>query len=398
MSQHVRIAICGAGPVGQALALMLHRQGVAAHELLLFDGKSSEQARQDARSIALSYGSRQILQKLGAWPIKATPITQIHVSRRGHFGRSLIDAAEYALPALGYVARYGDITAPLEQLQAQQQIAIQRPAIVEDIDEQSDCVKLTLRDGTSINAELVIQAEGGFFSQQPEGSQHRDYQQTAIVAHITTSKPIAARAFERFTDQGPLALLPQEDGYALVWCTRPATAADLLALDDSAFLQALQQAFGERIGKMLTASTRHSYPLGLNAQAQATARTAKIGNAAQTLHPVAGQGLNLGLRDALILAKCLTSQPQSNCTRHLQSAKAKRPQSHHQHHRQHGQSLRQRARWSAQSSLAGLRPGRTRYRHACKKIVGRTDDVWLAVGLFSLRECLSIAFPIRQNI
>jgi 2-octaprenyl-6-methoxyphenol hydroxylase len=311
MSQHIRIAICGAGPVGQALALMLRQQGVSAHELLLFDGKSSEQARQDARSIALSYGSRQILQKLGAWPIKATSITQIHVSRRGHFGRSLIDAADYALPALGYVARYGDIIAPLEQLLTQQRITIQRPAIVENINEQVDHVKLTMQDGTNISADLVIQAEGGFFDQQPEGSQHRDYQQTAIVAHITTSKPIAARAFERFTDQGPLALLPQEDGYALVWCTRPATAAGLLALDDKAFLQALQQAFGERLGTIRTTSTRHSYPLGLNAQAKATARTVKIGNAAQTLHPVAGQGLNLGLRDALILAKCLTSQPQS---------------------------------------------------------------------------------------
>lgn len=309
MTNHVHIAICGAGPVGQALALMLLQRGVAAHDILLLDAKTSEEAELDARSIALSYGSTQMLQAIHAWPFKATAIRQIHVSRRGHFGRSLIDAADHQLPALGYVARYGEIVGALQNQLAKNQIAIKRPVQVEAIAEQAEQVTLRLAGGDTITAEIVIQAEGGLFGQQPPGSQHHDYQQTAVIAHICASSPITGRAFERFTDQGPLALLPQENGYALVWCTAPATAASLLALDDGAFLRELQQAFGDRLGKLLTTSKRHAYPLGLNAQAQATARTVKIGNAAQTLHPVAGQGLNLGLRDALVLAKCMASQP-----------------------------------------------------------------------------------------
>lgn len=309
MSTHVHIAICGAGPVGQALALMLLARGVAAQDIVLLDAKTSAEAERDARSIALSYGSTQMLQAIHVWPFKATPICQIHVSRRGHFGRSLLAAADYGLPALGYVARYGDIIHALQNQLAKNQIEIRRPLQVNALEEQADQVTLRLADGGSITADLVIQAEGGLFGQQAPTCLHHDYQQTAVIAHITASKPIAGRAFERFTTQGPLALLPQENGYALVWCTHPATAASLLALDDEAFLQALQQAFGERLGQLRTTTKRHAYPLGLNAQAQATARTVKIGNAAQTLHPVAGQGLNLGLRDARVLAQCLTSHP-----------------------------------------------------------------------------------------
>src|SRR5690606_20342505 len=126
--------------------------------------------------------------------------------------------------------------------------------------------------------------------------------QTAIVSHVTVNTPIAHRAFERFTDEGPLALLPQDDGYALVWCARPQTTARLLALDDRHFLAELGQAFGTRLGTFTTCTPRHAFPLGLNAHTPSTARTIAIGNAAQTLHPVAGQGLNLGLRDAVTLA------------------------------------------------------------------------------------------------
>ena len=160
-----------------------------------------------------------------------------------------------------------------------------------------------------MTARIVVQAEGGLFGEQRDphkSTQHRDYRQTAVIAHITVSRPIPHRAFERFTDQGPLALLPQEDGYAVVWCVRPDNAQDLLALGDADFLQRLQAAFGERLGRIVSTSKRSAYPLGLNAQPQATARTVSIGNAAQTLHPVAGQGLNLGLRDAAVLAEVLS--------------------------------------------------------------------------------------------
>ncbi len=307
MEEHFDIAICGAGPVGQALALLLVKRGMDGRRIALIDAKSIDQAMLDARSIALSFGSGQLLASAGAWPVSATEIHQIHVSRRGHFGRTLIDCTEYGLPALGYVARYGKLVAPLHAALQATSVVVKRPMQVTAINESKETVTLNLADTTTITAAIVVQAEGGSFGDQAEKSRHRDYRQTAVISHITTSAPLPQRAFERFTEQGPLALLPQEDGYALVWCVRPDTAAHLQELSDSAFRHALQSAFGDRLGHILTASKRFTYPLGLNAQAQATARTVTIGNAAQTLHPVAGQGLNLGLRDAAVLARLLTA-------------------------------------------------------------------------------------------
>jgi 2-octaprenyl-6-methoxyphenol hydroxylase len=133
----------------------------------------------------------------------------------------------------------------------------------------------------------------------------RDYGQSAIIAQVRSSAPVPHRAYERFTEEGPLALLPQDDEYSLVWCVRPDTAQALLALDDAAFLARLGEAFGTRVGSFTATTRRLAFPLGLNAGTQDTARMAAIGNAAQTLHPVAGQGLNLGLRDAAVLARLL---------------------------------------------------------------------------------------------
>lgn len=305
------VAICGAGPVGQALALMLLQRGLPAQRIALIDAKSVEQAGRDARSIALSYGSRQLLDGLGAWPAASTAIREIHVSRRGHFGRSLIACEEYGLPALGYVVRYGDLVQPLHRALSGSGIALMRPVQVDAIEERDAGVSLRLADGSAdaktITAAFVVQAEGGTFDEQQAKAHRRDYAQTAVISHIRCSAPLAQRAFERFTEQGPLALLPQDEGYALVWCVRPDAAEHLLQLGDEAFLHALQQAFGDRLGRILEAGKRAAFPLGLNAQAHASARTVAIGNAAQTLHPVAGQGLNLGLRDAAVLAKVLTA-------------------------------------------------------------------------------------------
>ncbi|MFZ6689994.1 UbiH/UbiF/VisC/COQ6 family ubiquinone biosynthesis hydroxylase [Undibacterium sp. SXout11W] len=307
------IAICGAGPVGQALALLLSRQGFTAEKIALFDAKTAAQAEQDARSIAISYGSQQILQRAGSWPIKASAIREIHVSRRSHFGRSLMRADDYDVPALGYVARYGDIISPMQNALAQTQVHMLRPFHVGHIEENAEHVVVNLKhtetgSHSSVTTKILVQAEGGTFADQTQRDQRHDYQQTAIIAHVTCDQPQPQRAFERFTDQGPLALLPQEDGYALVWCARPALAEKLIALDDQTFLAELQVAFGHRLGQFQQISKRNAYPLGLNAQPDSTGRTVSIGNAAQTLHPVAGQGLNLGLRDAHTLAKCLSRQ------------------------------------------------------------------------------------------
>ena len=302
------IAICGAGPVGLTLAALLVKQGVTPERIALIDAKTIEQTARDPRAIALSFGSRQIFEAINSWPIAATEIHQIHVSRRGHFGRTLIAREEYDLPALGYVTRYGAMVTALNAHVSTLGISFIRPASVTNLVESDDAVTLTFADRAAITAKIVVQAEGGIFTEQIKKSMHRDYGQTAIVAHVTASAPIPHRAFERFTDEGPLALLPQEDGYALVWCVKADTAQVLLALNDAAFLEQLGTAFGTRLGRFTATAQRNTFPLGLNAQAASSARTVAIGNAAQILHPVAGQGLNLGLRDASVLAKLLAKQ------------------------------------------------------------------------------------------
>ncbi len=227
MASPYKVAILGAGPVGMALAALLAKRGMDAASIGLIDAKTLSAAIADPRSIALSYGSRLLLEEIGAWPVPATAIHQIHVSRRGQFGRSMIDREEQQVPALGYVTRYGELVTALAG-------ACERAGV------SAHGVHLTLDDGQAIDAALVVQAEGGVFGEQDGKSITRDYQQTAVIARVSASAPIAHRAYERFTEEGPLALLPQEgtDGqqYALVWCVRPGTASELLALDDAAFL------------------------------------------------------------------------------------------------------------------------------------------------------------------
>lgn len=302
------IAICGAGPVGLTLATLLAKQGIEPARIALIDAKSIEHTSRDPRSIALSYGSRQIFESVASWPIAATQINQIHVSRRGHFGRTLIEREEYGLPALGYVTRYGAMVTALNAHASSIGINLIRPASVIDLVENDEAVTLTFADRADITAKIVVQAEGGIFTEQVKKSIHRNYGQTAIVAHVSVSAPIPHRAFERFTDEGPLALLPQEDGYALVWCVQADTAQRLLGLNDAIFLEELDKEFGTRLGHFTATTSRNAFQLGLNAQAAASHRTVAIGNAAQILHPVAGQGLNLGLRDASVLARLLGRQ------------------------------------------------------------------------------------------
>ncbi|MCE3607184.1 FAD-dependent monooxygenase [Massilia sp. P8910] len=306
------VAICGAGPVGMALAALLARRGMDDKRIGLIDARALGAALSDPRSIALSYGSRLLLEEIGAWPLPATAIHQVHVSRRGHFGRSLIDRGEHGVEALGYVARYGDLVSALSAACERAGVVAIRPARVSAHTERADGVGLTLDDGRALDAAVVVQAEGGVFGEQDARSRTHDYRQTAVIARISASAPLAHRAYERFTGDGPLALLPQDgaDGhqYALVWCVRPERAQALLALDDPAFLAQLGEAFGQRLGRFTATGARSAYRLGLNAEPAATKRTVAIGNAAQTLHPVAGQGLNLGLRDAAVLARLLARE------------------------------------------------------------------------------------------
>ncbi len=307
MHTRVDIAIVGGGPVGLSLATMLVAHGIDPGKIALLDAKPLAQAAADPRSIALSYGSRELLSKLSAWPTPATPITQIHVSRRGSFGRTLINSKDYDLPALGYVCRYGDLVHALDA-RIPTSLHSFRPATVISLQSSVDHAVLALSDGREVSASVVVHSEGGVFSEQSAKTQYRDYAQVAITSTVHAAQAPSGSAYERFTSEGPLALLPQANGYAMVWCVTPITAERLLAMDDTCFLTELQRMFGQRVGTLNRLGPRHHYPLGLNAAPHTTARTVAIGNAAQTLHPVAGQGLNLGLRDAAVLARLLARE------------------------------------------------------------------------------------------
>ncbi len=319
----VDVAIAGAGPVGAAFALFLRERGVPADRIALFDARSADAAAADDRMIAISEGSATLLARLGAWHDGERPhaaaIRTIHVSHRGRFGRTVIDARDYGVAALGHVVRHGDLVRALDGALAARGIAVRRPARVAAVEPDGDALRVTTDGAVALAARHVVHAEGGLFGAQQRRAIHRDYGQSAVTTFVTlaepVSEPLAATAFERFTEHGPIALLPAFDGtrrgYAVVWCGTPDDAAARASLDDRAFADALHDAFGDRLGRFVATSPRRTYPLGLNAvDRPARARTPRgvefaIGNAAQTLHPVAGQGLNLGLRDAHALAALL---------------------------------------------------------------------------------------------
>jgi 2-octaprenyl-6-methoxyphenol hydroxylase len=305
------VVIAGGGPVGSALAIALGRAGL---KTLLLEAR--EVPTDDRRSLALSYGSRLILERLGVWHElpDPTPIETIHVSQRGAPGRALLSAREARLPALGYVAGYA-------QLQRSLTSAAQRTPLVELLRGAratalaADDRRATLtydRDGTTqeITARLVAVADGGALAQSAAAQRTRDYDQCALVASVRADRPHTRRAFERFTPDGPIALLPFRDAYSLVWTTTPAQAQRLMDTAYGELLVQLQEAFGDRAGRFVAIDDCVSFPLGLKvAAAPRTARTVLVGNAAQTLHPVAGQGFNLGLRDAWELAQAAADDP-----------------------------------------------------------------------------------------
>lgn len=307
----VDLAILGAGPVGMTLARALAGSGLS---IALFDAKPFDKSAQqaDPRALALSHGTRQLLEPLGAWPQRAaTPITSIHISQRGGFGRTLLDAGEHRLPALGYVLRYGALSAALQQSLAapvsrDSQLTIIDQAAVFAVDADASQARVHYRrDGQaqSLAARLVVHAEGT--PGDDAAVSVKDYQQHAVLAEVRTSPAHGQRAWERFTPDGPLALLPLDDGLAIVFTVPPAKADALMQMDDAAFLAALQQQFGQRL-TFTGSGPRSRYPLALRLRKElVTPREVWIGNCAQTLHPVSGQGFNLGIRDARELADAL---------------------------------------------------------------------------------------------
>lgn len=299
------VLIVGGGPVGAALTLALRGSDltVGRIEARLAHGTA------DARPIALSYGSRLVLERLGAWEklTDATPILRIHVSQRGGFGRVGLDARESRLPALGYVVDYGALTGALGCALEESDNARLIQATVSGLEagRGATIVQFTTGDvARHARARLLVVADGGAL---PVARMRvHDYGQAAVTARVSCTEPHQGVAYERFTPEGPLALLPAGEAVALVWTTRPAHARELCGLPEAGFLERLQAGFGNRLGRFTTAGDRAWYPLVLKVAAHiAEPRTVLVGNAAQTLHPVAGQGLNLGLRDAWELAALL---------------------------------------------------------------------------------------------
>ncbi len=324
----VDVAIVGGGMVGASVALALAgtRLRVALIEAVRAD--AAEQRSFDDRTTALGNGSRRILETLGVWPLlaaQAGPVSEVHVSEAGRFGAARLRAGDQGLEALGYLVSNRQIGAALWQLLSKlPALQLRVPARVDEVQFEPGCVRLQVAAAAtpaapaskpaaeSIEARVVIAADGAqslLARSAGIANAIEDYQQVALVVHVSTDRAADGVAHERFTPSGPLAVLPLRDGrHTIVWTLAPAHAQAVLALDDAAFISELQQCFGWRIGRIQSVSARASYPLRLSrAGTMRGPRLALVGNAAQALHPVAGQGFNLGLRDAALLAELLAA-------------------------------------------------------------------------------------------
>ena len=304
------IAILGAGPVGRVLALMLARVAPDPARIALLAGAAPAPATPaaavpaaDPRVLAMNHGSRVLLESLHAWPERSADIRNIHVSQRGRLGRTVIQNTDFGVPQLGSVVAYSGLHAKLDECVAACGVTV-LPGPAARVDSQdADGVRIVQGD-TTLLCQVAVQSDGAGASDV-----RRDYGQHAVLTTAHATLPRRGWAWERFTAEGPLALLPHPqtpDAYSVVWCSAPDRATELAALDNTAFSKALSAAFGDRLGRLSSQAPRHVFPLSLAARrAQVQGRVAAIGNAAQTLHPVAGQGLNLGLRDAARLAQTL---------------------------------------------------------------------------------------------
>jgi len=341
---HFDVAIVGGGMVGASLAIALAQARLKVALIEAVAPGSQSQPSFDDRTTALGNSSRRIFSALGAWPHierQSGIIRAIHVSDAGRFGFARLDAREQGVEAFGFVAPNRAIGAALwEQLNAHAtHIALRVPARVATIEIGAESValdivhdppmsaagvsasgapnatpiesKLVATSGAGsqrINARLVVAADGAHSTVREAAgiaATVEDYGQFAVVANVATDEPHDGTAYERFTPTGPLALLPMRDGsYTVVWTLKPERAEQAMALSDSAFAKELQTCFGWRAGRFSRVGRRGAYPLKLTRATQAVGRrTVLIGNAAQALHPVAGQGFNLGLRDAAMLAE-----------------------------------------------------------------------------------------------
>ena len=313
------IIIVGGGPVGATLALLLAKQGLS---VTVLEARSLGAAHSESRALALSFGSRRILEKLGLWgalSTQATPINSIHVSQKGSLGRTQLHANDYHQQALGYVLSYGVLSAALDRA-----IEDAKPLVNFIFEASASNIAYAASQATvtythsgvahNISSPLVVLADGGRTLDELAGlsRETKEYGHDALVTKVRAELPHHNVAYERFTANGPIALLPNggEFDFSLVWTGEKSFITPLLSLSDADFLEKFHQQFGDRVGNFLSVEKRLSFPLKmaqLKPDAQQSEHLVVIGNAAQTMHPVAGQGFNVGLRDAESLAQYIAS-------------------------------------------------------------------------------------------
>ena len=330
-SSNFDVLIIGGGLVGASLACALELTGksVAIIEAYAFDTQA--QPSYDDRTVALSYGSKQILDALGLWSDLshcAEAIKTIHISDRGHFGVTRLKHTEEKVEALGYVAQNRDIGQVLYQrIQNAERITLFCPAKPTAIEQSENSVLVTVEEGgklKKISAQLVVAADGVSSPVRQMlqiGISEQDYRQSAVITNVTPGQDHQNVAYERFTDTGPIAFLPMTDNRcSVVWTVPSEQAENLATCADDVFLAQLQERFGYRLGQLQQVGKRHVYPLVMVESTQVVrGRVVVVGNAAHSLHPVAGQGFNLALRDVTLLAELISEAEDSGSAILLQS-------------------------------------------------------------------------------
>ncbi|HYQ98887.1 MAG TPA: FAD-dependent monooxygenase [Casimicrobiaceae bacterium] len=310
------LAIVGAGPVGATLALAV---APADLDVVVLDARAAGESLRGDRSLALSHGARLILERLGAWSTLAadrgavTPITAIDISQAGGFGLARLEAADSDLPALGYVVRYRALQAALDAALGRAGVEVRHGVAVKSVGGTPAYAAVDVDGGDTVLSRLAAVADGTGAAVAGLARHRHDYRQVAIVAQVACASPHEGLAFERFTPDGPVALLPEGDRYGLVWTTTPKRAEELLALPERAFLERLSAHLAARAVRPERVEGRRAFPLVLEfARTTVGPRSVVLGNAAQTLHPVAGQGFNVGLRDAFELARAIVDAPRES--------------------------------------------------------------------------------------
>lgn len=300
------LAIVGGGPTGSTLALLLARLAPDPARIVLFQSEAVSRwdvaAHADKRVIAINEGTRVLFDDLDAWPNDATPIETIHVSQRGRLGRTLITRQELNVAALGYVVRYSSLHANLLEAAEQSGITVITDRVA-SVMQNGDAVAIET-DTRHITVGLAVRADGLNHGGAPD-----HYRQVALLGQARVTQPKPGWAYERFTRGGPFAVLPHPDGdgsQSIVWCCEPERAKEIETLSLDALALAMGETFGDRLGRFVVTEKLTAYPLYRSLDPQpVNGRVVNVGNAAQTLHPVAGQGMNLGLRDVATLAHCL---------------------------------------------------------------------------------------------